>query len=148
MPSPIAPISPLVLKDVELILGAADAVAVADTDNDFRKHVDTVTLTPTSSTVNWTGLGANTHSDVSTATWTATLAGAQDWSSDVSLCRFLFDNEGDTRPYLLRPRAGSGPSFTGKVIITPGAIGGQVNAVAPFNVTLGLTAKPTLVPAV
>lgn len=144
---PVMPVKPLVFKDIELIIGAAGATEVADADPDFRKHVDNVTCTPTSSTITWTGLGLNTFTDVQTATWAMTLGGAQDWDSPNSLARFLYENEGDTRPYELRPRAGSGPSFKGSLVVTPGAIGGAVNAVAPFSVTLGLTGRPELVAA-
>lgn len=140
-------VKPLVFKDIELIIGAKDADDVAAADPDFRKHVDNVTCTPSSSTITWTGLGLNTFTDVQTATWAMTLGGAQDWDSENSLARFLYEHEGETRPYELRPRAGTGPSFTGQLIVTPGAIGGAVNAVAPFSVTLGLTGKPELLPA-
>ena len=40
-----------------------------------------------------------------------------------------------------------GPSFSADVVITPGAIGGAVNAFATTSVTLGCNGKPVLVPA-
>lgn len=138
-------IQPLVLKDVTLLIGAA-------TPDDFKKHVSQVEFTPSSSSVNWTGLGGNTHTDQSTATWTVTLRYAQDWTSAKSLSRYLFDNEGAIVPVTFKPRAGTGtgfgPSFTANIVITPGAIGGQVNSYAETSVTLGCNGKPLLVPAV
>ena len=86
-PVTIPNIDPLVLKDVVLQFGDAE------TGKDFRKHVDQVTFTPSSSQMTWTGLGANTHSDVTTATWTVALNYAQDWDTADSLSRYLFENE-------------------------------------------------------
>lgn len=129
---------PLVLKDVELVLGT-------DAD-DFRKHVSGVTYTPTAPTQSWTGLGGNTHTDVGAPTWTLNLDYVQDWDSVQSLSRYLFEHQGETVTALFRPRSGVGPSFTSEVTITPGAIGGQVNAFATTTVQLGTTA-PELVAA-
>lgn len=139
---PVIEVDPLVLKDVTLILG--DPV----TGPDFKKHVDSVTFTPASAQVTWTGLGSNTHSDVTTATWTVALNYVQDWETTDSLSQYLFSNEGQTVQAEFAPRSGSGPSFRAEVIITPGAIGGAVNVYAVTTVTLGCKAKPVLVPAV
>lgn len=132
-------VQPLVLKDVELIIGG-------EAGDDFRKHVDAVTFTPSSSTTTWTGLGKNTHTDSSIATWTLVLNYVQDWDSTNSLSRYLFAHEGETVEMEFAPRAAGGPSFTANVVITPGAIGGTVNAFATTSVTLG-SDKPVLVPA-
>jgi len=137
---PVNTVTPLVLKDVELIIGDAAA--------DYRKHVESVTFTPTAATITWTGLGLNTHTDTSTASWTCALTYVQDWDTADSLSRFLYDNEGETVPVEFRPRAGSGPSFTGEIVVTPGAIGGAVNAFVTATVTLGMNGRPVLVPAV
>lgn len=139
---PVIDVDPLVLKDVTMILGDPAL------GPDFKKHVDSVTFTPASAQVTWTGLGSNTHSDVTTATWTAAINHIQDWETEDSLSRFLYENEGETIPCTFKPRSGSGPSFTADLIITPGAIGGAVNVYAVTTVTLGCKAKPVLVPAV
>ncbi|MBD8077695.1 hypothetical protein [Cellulosimicrobium arenosum] len=132
-------VQPLVLKDVILIIGG-------ETGDDYRKHVDAVTFTPSSSTITWTGLGLNTHTDAAIATWTAVLNYVQDWETTDSLSRYLFEHEGETVEMEFAPRSGSGPSFTANVAITPGAIGGTVNTYATTSVTLG-SDKPVLVPA-
>lgn len=129
-------VQPLVLKDVEAIIGT----------DDFRKHLSGVTFTPTSSTTTWTGLGKNTHTDASIATWVAALAYVQDWDSPASLSRYLYEHEGETVEIEFRPRSGEGPSFTANVTITPGAIGGTVNAFGTATVNLG-SDRPVLVPA-
>lgn len=131
----LIPVNPLVLKDVEATFGA----------DDYRKHLDTVTFTPSAAQKSWTGLGKNTHTDTDTATWTVALAGVQDWDTPDSLSRFLYEHEGETVPFTFRPRSGSGPSFMADVVITPGAIGGAVNAFTPLSVTLGCNGRPVLV---
>lgn len=133
-------VQPLVLKDIELILGGP-------TGDDFRKHASGVTFTPSSSSITWTGLGQNSHTDVATATWAASIDYVQDWDSANSLSRYLYEHEGETVPATFRPRSGVGPSFEVDLVITPGAIGGQVNSFATTTVTLGCAAKPELVPA-
>lgn len=136
MPTVAAP-TPLVMKDVVLTLGT----------DDFQKHVSAVTFTPSSSQVTWQGLSPDaTFTDVSTATWTCALEIAQDWDADTSLCRYLFENEGEHVAATFKPKSGSGPSFTATLIVTPGAIGGTVNAVATQSVTLGVEGRPVLVP--
>jgi len=130
-------VEPLVLKDVTALIGT----------DDYKKHLDAVTFTPSSSSITWTGLGGNTHTDVNTATWTVVLNYVQDWETADSLSQFLYENEGTTVPMTFHPRSGSGPSFTAQVVITPGAIGGTVNSYATTSVTLGCNGKPVLVPA-
>lgn len=132
-------VQPLVLKDVELTLGSG-------TPDDFRKHVSGVTYTPSTPTQTWTGLGRNTHTDVGAPTWTLGLDYVQDWSSEDSLSRYLFEHQGETVEATFRPISGEGPAFKSNVTITPGAIGGQVNAYATTSVQLG-TDAPVLVPA-
>jgi hypothetical protein len=134
----ITDVDPLVLKDVTLLIP----------DADFKKAVSAVVFTPTASSVSWTGLGSNTYTDMATATWTLDLTYVQDWETVGSLSAYLFANEGQTVSMTFAPRSGSGPSFTADVIITPGAIGGQVNSFAETTVSLGCKAKPVLVPAV
>lgn len=132
-------VTPLVLKDVELLIGSG-------TPDDFRKHVSGVVYTPNTPTQTWTGLGGNSHTDVGAPTWGLQLDYVQDWDSTTSLSRYLFEHQGETVPVTFRPRSGVGPSFTSNATITPGAIGGQVNAYATTSVTLG-TDAPQLVPA-
>lgn len=125
---------PLVLKNVDMTLGA---------DN-YKYALDQVIFTPSADTIKWTGLGSNPVTDVGTATWDAVLSYMQDWDTSTSLARYLHANEGATVAASFSPRTGSGPAFTTSLVITPGAIGGAVNAFATTSVTLGCTAKPTL----
>ncbi len=130
-------IDPIILNDVTLTVGT----------DDYQAHVSQVEFTPSSSTVTWKGLTpSSVHSFGTTATWTCTLAYAQDWTTANSLSQYLFANEGESVEMTFEPKAG-GPSFTATVIITPGAIGGSVDSVAVATVTLGVSGKPALVPA-
>lgn len=125
---------PLVLKDVTLTIGS----------NGYEKHVSSVTFTPKSSTISWQGLSPDSKfTDVTSAEWTCVLEYAQDWDTTDSLSRFLFENEGETEAVVFKPRSGGTPSFGANLTITPGAIGGKVNAFATTSVTLG-SDKPVL----
>jgi hypothetical protein len=135
---PAISVAPIILTDVLLTVGTED----------YEAHVSQVEFTPASTTVSWKGLTpASVHTFGATATWTVTLAYAQDWVTVNSLSQYLFNNEGDTVTMTFKPKAG-GPGFTADIIITPGAIGGTVDAVAVATVTLGVSGKPVLVPAV
>lgn len=131
-------VNPLVLKDVVLSLGA----------DSYEKHVSGVTFTPSAATITWQGLTPTAKfTDVAAADWTCQLDYVQDWDTPDSLSQYLFENEGAEIAATFKPRSGSGPSFTANLVITPGAIGGVVNAYATTSVTLG-SDKPVLVPAV
>lgn len=129
---------PIILKDVTLLIGA---------DN-FEKQVSTVTLTPTAATQTWQGLSpAATFSDTPAATWACELGYAQDWETAGSLSRYLFNNEGVQVTAVFKPRVAGGSSFQVQLVLTPGAIGGAVNAWAEASVTLGVVGRPVEIPA-
>lgn len=130
-------VAPIVLTDVSLLIPT----------DDYAKNVSSVTLTPTSSTVTWNGLGKNSFTGASIATWAATIEYAQDWETANSLSQYLYANEGNKVEMTFKPQSGSGPSFEVEVTIVPGAIGGAVNTVAVASVTLPCSAKPALIPA-
>ncbi|KFD43152.1 hypothetical protein IU11_14010 [Cellulosimicrobium sp. MM] len=131
------------MKDVTFLSSLSGPASASSPD--FKKHIDAVTFTPSASSIQWTGLGSNTHTDVSTAQWTCVINYVQDWETTDSLSRYLFTNEGAEIQVKFSPRSGSGPSFTAKLVVTPGAIGGTVNAYATTSVTLGVNGKPVLV---
>lgn len=138
-------VQPMVLKEVDLLFVDIDAESPADAD-DFAAHCSSVTFTPSGGTVTWNGLKANSFTDATVPTWAVGLDYAQDWESPKSLSRFLYENEGKRFNVAFAPSAGKAPTFTGVVIVTPGAIGGAVNAVATASVTLGMDGRPILAP--
>jgi hypothetical protein len=130
-------VNPLFLKDT-LFSVAAD---------NYEAALSACTFTPAASTSTWQGLTPTASFTFSTtATWTVTLTYAQDWSSATSLSRYLFDNEGKEVVVKFAPVKGAttAPTFTATVIVTPGAVGGSVNATAEATVTLALKGKPVL----
>lgn len=78
-----------------------------------------------------------------TPTWQLVLAYAQDWSSQNSLAKFLFNNQGQAVDATFTPVAG-GPVISAKIVISAGPIGGAVDAVQVGSVTLGVVGKPTI----
>ena len=128
-------VTPRVFKNYLLKFGAAG-------DN-YEKHVSGVTLTPTASMVTWKGAAPDAvFSDVTSATWSLTLDVAQDWETPDSLSQFLFENEGSTIEGLEFSPLGAGPKFTVDVVVTPGQIGGAIDAIGTQSVTLGVIGKP------
>lgn len=133
----IADPTPLVMKDVTLIIGV----------DDFKAHVSGVEFVPSSSRVTWKGLAGNTYAEATAPTWDLRVAYAQDWDMPASLSRYLLDNAGQSKAITFKPRSGAGPSFTTNAVLVPGPIGGNVDAPAASTVTLGCDG-PTLVPPV
>lgn len=130
-------VKPIVLRDVLLSIAA----------DDYEKHVSGVTITPTTGSVTWNGLTpAAAYSFPTSTTWALQLDYAQDWDTANSLSRYLFDHEGEEVSMTFEPVKG-GLGWQVDVVIVPGSIGGQVNAVATATVTLGVNGRPTPVPA-
>lgn len=139
----------IMLKDVELTIGAAGADDVAGTDDDFAAHATQVLFTPPAagSPTTWQGLSPDatvTDTPSSTAGWTYTLAYGQDWTSTKSLSKTLHNRAGETVPVVFRPKAGGGPTVKAKITLQAGPIGGQVNTHQVGTVTGGCSAKPVL----
>ncbi|NYD65986.1 IPT/TIG domain-containing protein [Agromyces atrinae] len=131
----IVPVNPLILKDVILSFGA----------DEYQASVSSVVFTPNSSLQTWQGLTAtSTHTASTSATWSADITHIQDWDTPNSLSRLLYENEGAEIPVVLKPRSGSGPSFSVTIIVTPGAIGGAVNSWGESTVSLGAKGRPVL----
>lgn len=128
-------VKPLILKDVLLKIAA---------DN-YEKHCSGVMWVPTAPQQNWQGLTPDSSfTDVGTATYQLTLNYVQDWETEDSLSQYLHENEGATVEMVFTPVKGTGKkTFTAQVTITPGQIGGEVNAYATTSVTLGST-KPVI----
>lgn len=131
-------VSPFVLKDILLTLATTGA---SPTSGDYQKHVSAAAFTPKADVKTWTGLGANTVTDVGTATWTCDLTYAQDWETTASLSQFLMDHEGEKIDAIMEPITGEGSKFTATLTVTPGAIGGKGGDFLEATVSLGST-KP------
>lgn len=136
------PVDPFILRHVDLIFGDPT------TGDEFRAHVSRVAFTPSNSTVVWQGLSQTDPSASFTgqsgSTWVANLAGAQDWTSATSLSDYLFEHEGEEVPVRFTPRNG-GTSWDTVLTLAPTAIGGDINSVPVFDVSLGCKSKPVKV---
>ena len=113
-----------------------------------------IALVPASQPVVFTGLGGNSHTFPSTATWVCNLTYAQDWETPDSLTRFLHDHEGETVAAQILPQATvadeegdpvAGVGFDVNIVIVPGQIGGQVDQTATATVSLGVDGRPTYI---
>ena len=129
-------VQPIVYKDVSLKIEA---------DN-YEAHVSKVELTPSVNTQTWKGLTPSaSFTDSSSPAWVAALDYAQDWETPNSLSRYLFEHQGETVTAIFQPKAGSGlPAFTVELVITPGPIGGSIDAFSTGSVSLGVNGQPVL----
>jgi hypothetical protein len=131
-------VAPFVLKDTIFTVG---------TDN-FEAHCSQIEFTPSTSTLQWQGLTPSaSFTDSSSPSWSATLSVAQDWTTPGSLSQYLFEHQGETVDVTFVTNDGAG-SWAAKLIIGPGAIGGQVNAYAVATVSLGVSGQPVFTPVV
>lgn len=126
--------TPLFMKDSVLTIASTG----------FQAEVSNVQFVPSATTTTWNGLTpAAVHTHMSTATWTLNLTLAQDYDDAESLARYLLENEGEEVAAHFEPKA-AGQGIDATIIITPGAIGGAVNAFAEATVSLGVNGKPEL----
>lgn len=116
---------------------------VASTD--YSTQLSSVAFTPNASTVTWAGFNGATQKSTAAADWQADVTFGQDWSAS-GFSKYLFDNEGKSVVATFAPVAG-GPTFTATVTLTPGSVGGAVNAYAESSVTLPIDGKPTVMAA-
>lgn len=112
--------------------------------DDYEKHVSKVEFAPTSTSASFKGLSPDaSFTFAGSPTWVCNLTFAQDWNTPKSLSRYLFDHVGETVDVIFEPSKG-GPAITAQIIIQPGSIGGDVDAVATSTVSLGVLGKPTI----
>ena len=126
---------PIILRDVLLKLGATDS---------YEAHVRKVMFVPNSTTVTWQGLTPSSKfSGETEPTWTCEIEGVQDWQTANSLALYLTNNAGKDIAAVFAPVVGSGKvQFSATVVGKAVPIGGEVNAVPVFSVTLGVKGSP------
>lgn len=127
--------SPFVLTDVVFTVGT----------DDYQATVSSVLFTPTSAQVVYQGLTPSAAFVGQTnPTWTCKIKGAQDWTTVNSMSQYLLANTGLTKVVVFKPQGTTTgkPIFTASLIIVPGVIGGDVNTIPLFEVTMGLVGVP------
>jgi len=128
---------PLTIKDVDLSVGTTD----------YRAHVNSVMLTPSTTISTWRGAQAGSNqNEGTTPAWTLDITYVQDWDTAGSFCRYLWDNQNSEVTVTFKPRSG-GTGFTVKFIAIVGGIGGALDAVATVTSSFPVNGQPTLVPA-
>lgn len=130
-------VQPFIMKNAIVTLGSPG--------DDFAAACSTVALTPSSGTTPFTGLKkAATFTFPNATTWSLDLTYAQDWHSETSLSRWLYDHAGETVPFSIDPDdLGDGhTSWAGDCSIVEGAVGGDVDSVATATVSLGVVGRP------
>ena len=133
---PQVPVAPFVLKDM---------LFSVELDN-YEKHVSSVAFTPSTSTLTWQGGTPDaTFTDTTAPTWVCALNLAQDWTTETSLARYLFDNAGQEKAVTFSPLGdGAGlPTFAATLILAPPPIGGDVNTYQTATVSCGVKGAPT-----
>lgn len=131
-------VAPRVFKNYTLKIGAGAGAP------SYEKHVSEVTLIPSSSVVTWKGAHPDAqHSEGTTATWVCQLAYAQDWNTPESLSIYLMNNEGTSVEAEFGPTGeANGPKFKVTLLVSPGSIGGAIDAVGVATVSLGVSGRP------
>lgn len=124
--------STIFMKDVTFTVAA----------HDYAAQLSSCTLTPNTATATWAGFNGATAKNTAAADWQADLTFGQDWGVN-GLSRYLYENEGEQVEVVFEPKDG-GPSFTATVTLTPGSVGGAVNAYAESTVSLPIDGKPVL----
>jgi hypothetical protein len=127
-------VTPIVLKNV---------LFTVDVD-DYAAHVSKVEFVPTPSNATWKGLSpAAVFNGSGLSTWVCNIDGAQDWATVKSLSRYLFAHEGESKTVKFQPQVGAtSPAFTATLTIVPCTIGGGVDTVPTFTVTMQCAGKP------
>lgn len=124
--------TPFLIKDALLTLGT----------DDYSLVVSQAELVPTTPTATFKAINGTSYNFSGKASWVLTAAFAQDWDNAASLSNYLFDNEGDTVAFSLKPNGATGESFTGNLVLSVGNIGGTADGVAASSVTFQVIGKP------
>lgn len=112
--------------------------------DDFAKLVSKIELVPEPVLAEFVGGKPDAVFQLVGATkWTLNLSFAQDWASSTSLSNYLFNNIGQQKVFVFEPISG-GKSVTVTVVIVPGSIGGDINAIAQSTVALKVIGQPVI----
>lgn len=82
-------------------------------------------------------------SDDEAAGWVLAITSIQDFTDPAGFTNYMFDNQGDTVPFVWKPTAAATPTWSGTLIVWPAEIGGDVNKRLESEQELRLTGKPT-----
>lgn len=124
-----------------------DATVKVAADN-FAAAISAVEFVPTVPTFSFAGLTpASVFNFAGASSWVVNLSGAQDWATATSISNYLLTNQGKTVTMQFAPIKG-GKAFEAQVTLVPTNIGGTVNTVPVFAVTLQVQGQPKPIAAV
>jgi hypothetical protein len=113
--------------------------------SNFETSVSQVEFVPTVPTFGFKGLTPNSAVNFpGSASWVVNLTAAQDWDTTGSLANYLLASAGTTVVMDFVPKVG-GKTFRASVTLQPGTIGGSVDTVPTFSVTLQVVGAPSIV---
>lgn len=115
-------------------------VAGATNTDDLSPQIGELKFTPTTQSGSWTGVGGNTVSDQSVATWAVTIGMIQDIAAS-GMLRWLLANEGKKCDFVAELVEGEEVNFT--ATISPAEIGGApAGGPLTSTVTMAMDGKP------
>ncbi|KQR86830.1 hypothetical protein [Microbacterium sp. Leaf179] len=122
------------------------AGSLAFDNDDYTAAVDSCTLTPTTPVTPVTLISGETVHIAGVPVWALAVSNLQDVSSDKALSLKLIEWVGQVKTAKYVPKVG-GKTFTVKVVIIPGMIGGAGGALAKSTTTLPCNGQPVIAPA-
>ena len=124
-----------------------DAVIKVAADT-YEAAISAIEFVPTVATFSFAGLTPAAQFNFAGApSWVVNLSGAQDWATATSLSNYLLANAGKTVKMQFAPIKG-GKAYEADVTLVPTNIGGSVNTVPVFSVTLQVQGQPKPIAAV
>jgi len=108
-------------------------------EDDYTAHVNQIEFAPSQPTSTWTDVSGKVYNFGGQSGYVLNLAGAQDWETANSLSSFLFAHDGEEATVSVTVPGGT---WEATVILAAPPIGGTVNSVAAFSVTLQVIGKP------
>jgi hypothetical protein len=81
-------------------------------------------------------------SDDAAAGWVLAITSIQDFTDPDGFTNYMYDNQGDTVPFVWKPTAAAFPTYSGTLLVWPAEVGGDVNKRLESEQELKLTGKP------
>lgn len=115
--------------------------------NDHSAAVVSAKYTPNVGKVRWRGVSKASQKTKYTEDWSLDIEAGLDWETASALATYLFAQIGNEIASEVKPRTGSGPSFTATVRVPPFEIAIAAEQIMTSGLSMSCTARPVLVPA-
>lgn len=113
--------------------------------DEYTAAIESCMLNPATPVAVINDVGGGVQAVSGVTVWTVVLAMLQDLITASSLSQYLIANSGKVVDLAYKPQSGTGAkTFTIKVLIVPGAIGGAGGSVAKASVTLQGVGQPAI----